>query len=213
MVTRPTRMRCEKNVSWQLDVIHAHRTRKMNSGMQNIAISLGAMQLARKIPFDDPQVLTYVRIAYVVAQVIVIGTYYYTSLKIKAKNDQTVLKYVEAPSPMAQPGALVTTTVRDYDLSETSKLLRAAYMGIAMMAFMHLYMKFTQPLFIQSLMTLKNLYDAKLVAIHVLGKKAEGDLKRPFKTAGMFGAPPSGPATDAAAIAEAEKRVGAKKED
>ncbi|KAG6840282.1 hypothetical protein C0991_007770 [Blastosporella zonata] len=163
--------------------------------MQNIVISLGAMQLARKIPFEDPQVLTYVRIAYVVAQVIVLATYYYTSLKSQ------------------EPGALVTTTVRDYDLSETSKLLRAAYMGIAMMSFMHLYMKFTQPLFIQSLMTLKNLYDAKLVAIHVLGKKAEGDLKRPFKTAGMFGAPPSGPATDAASIAEAEKRVGAKKED
>ncbi|KAG6896173.1 hypothetical protein C0992_009867 [Termitomyces sp. T32_za158] len=125
--------------------------------------------------------------------------------QVKAKNDQSVLKY--------EPGQLVTTTVRDYDLSETSKLLRAAYMGIAMMAFMHLYLKYTQPLFIQALMTLKNLYDAKLVAIHVLGKKADGDLKRPFKTAGMFGAPPSGPATDAASIAEAEKRIGSKKEE
>ncbi|KAG6902086.1 hypothetical protein C0995_004437 [Termitomyces sp. Mi166 len=200
------------------------------SSLQNLAISLGAMQVARKIPFDDPQVLVYVRIAYVAAQVIVIATYYFVSLKVlfflfhparlltlsqvKAKNDQSVLKYVETPSPFSQePGQLVTTTVRDYDLSETSKLLRAAYMGIAMMAFMHLYMKYTQPLFIQALMTLKNLYDAKLVAIHVLGKKADGDLKRPFKTPGMFGAPPTGPATDAASIAEAEKRIGSKKEE
>ncbi|KAH0581172.1 hypothetical protein H2248_012297 [Termitomyces sp. 'cryptogamus'] len=136
------------------------------------------------------------------------------SLQVKAKNDQSVLKYVEAPSPFSQePGQLVTTTVRDYDLTETSKLLRAAYMGIAMMAFMHLYLKYTQPLFIQALMTIKNLYDAKLVAIHVLGKTPEGDLKRPFKTAGMFGAPPSGPATDAASIAEAEKRIGSKKDE
>ena len=37
---------------------------------------------------------------------------------------------------------LVTTTVRDYDLAETSKLVRAVYMGCAMMAFMHLYMKY-----------------------------------------------------------------------
>lgn len=36
-------------------------------------------------------------------------------------------------------------------------------------------------------MGLKNLYDAKVVAIHVLGKAAEGDLKRPFKVASMFG--------------------------
>lgn len=56
-----------------------------------------------------------------------------------------------------------------------------------MMVAMHFYFKFTQPLFIQSLMGLKGLYDAKVVAIHVLGKKAEGELSRPFKTAGMFG--------------------------
>lgn len=101
------------------------------------------------------------------------------------------------------------------------------------MAFMHIYLKYTQPLFIQALMGLKNLYDAKLVAIHVLGRPAEGDLKRPFKSAGMFGgtfrssaayssftdtsllrtATPAGPATDNASIAEAEKRVGAKKDE
>ncbi|RDB30210.1 Inorganic phosphate transport protein PHO88 [Hypsizygus marmoreus] len=185
----------------------------MNAGIQNLVISLGAMQVARKIPFDDPQILLYVRIAYVAAQLLALGVYYYVSLKIKRKNDQTVLKYVEAPGFTGEPGALVTTTVRDYDLSETSKLLRAVYMGIAMMAFMHLYLKYTQPLFIQALMGLKNVYDAKLVSIHVLGRPAEGDLKRPFKTAGMFGAAPTGPATDAASIAEAEKRVGAKKEE
>ena len=57
-----------------------------------------------------------------------------------------------------------------------------------MMAFLHLYMKFTQPLFIQGLMGLKALYDAKLVQIHILGRPAEGDLQRPFKAGGgLFG--------------------------
>ena len=65
--------------------------------------------------------------------------------------------------------------------------LRSSYMGIAMMAVMHLYFHFTQPLFIQSLMGFKGLYDAKLVSIHLLGKPATGDLKRPFKAASMFG--------------------------
>lgn len=171
------------------------------------------MQLARKIPFDDPEVLNYVRIAYVTAQVTVLGIYYYISYTIKRKNDQTVLKYVEPPSAFSQePGQLVTTTVRDYDLSETSKLLRAVYMGIAMMTVMHLYLKYTQPLFIQALMGLKNLYDAKPVSIHLLGKPAEGDLKRPFKVASMFGGP-TGPQTDNASISEAEKRAAAKKDE
>ena len=37
-------------------------------------------------------------------------------------------------------------------------------------------------------MGLKNLYDAKPVSIYILGREAEGDLKRPFKgAASMFG--------------------------
>jgi len=157
-------------------------------------------------------VLNYVRIGYVVTQILMLGVYYYVSMAIKRKNDQTVLKYVEPPAPMSQEtGQLITTTVRDYDLSETSKLLRSTYMGIAMMSVMHLYFNFTQPLFIQALMGVKGLYDAKLVSIHLLGKPATGDLKRPFKVASMFG-PSTGPQTDAASIAEAEKRVGKKEE-
>jgi hypothetical protein len=35
----------------------------------------------------------------------------------------------------------VTTTVRDYDLTQVSTLLRGAYFGVAMMAVMHLYFK------------------------------------------------------------------------
>jgi len=186
----------------------------MSNPLYNLGISLVAMQVARKIPFDDPEVLNYVRIGYVASQVIILGIYYFTSLRIKGKNDQTVLKYVEAASPMTkEPGELVTTTVRDYDLAETTKLVRGAYMGIAMMGFLHIYMKFTQPLFIQALMGLKGLYDAKPVHIHILGKPAEGDLKRPFKAAGGIFGGNADPQTDKAAIEEAEKRVGSKKEE
>lgn len=84
------------------------------------------------------------------------------------------------------------------------------------MAFMHLYMKYTQPLFIQGIMPLKSLYDSKvrlavptlstylctsshpratllraqILKIHLLGKPATGDLKRPFEAPpSLFGAP------------------------
>ncbi|KAG7090732.1 hypothetical protein E1B28_009822 [Marasmius oreades] len=182
----------------------------MSSPVQNLMISLGAMQLARRINFEDPTNLNYVRIAYVATQLVILGIYYYVSLAVKRKNDQTVLKYVEPPSAMSpnEPPKLVTITVRDYDLAEVSKLLRSAYMGIAMMAFLHGYLHYTQPLFVQSLTGLKGIYDAKPVAIHLLGK----DIKRPFKTDSMFGQS-TGPQTDAAAIAEAEKKIGAKKDE
>jgi len=177
----------------------------MNAQLANLGISLAAMQLARKIPFEDPEVLLYVRIAYVSVQLLVLGTYYYVSSKIKQKNDLTVLKYVEPKNPMNPDtsGGVVSITVREYDLQEVSKAIKAVLMGVAMMAVMHGYLKYTQPLFIQALMGLKGVYDSNEVAIHLLGKKAEGDLKRPFKSPpGMFGA--TGPNTDAAAIKEAE---------
>jgi hypothetical protein len=78
----------------------------MNAPMQSLAISLGVMQrnsifsllpcshltshtchsdliVARKIPFDNPQVLDYVRIAYVVSQAFSLLVYYYTSIKVR----------------------------------------------------------------------------------------------------------------------------------
>ncbi|TFK16694.1 hypothetical protein FA15DRAFT_761344 [Coprinopsis marcescibilis] len=54
-----------------------------------------------------------------------------------------------------------------------------------------------------------SLYNAKEVAIHLLGKEAIGDLQRPFKVASMFGAV-SSPQTNAAAIAKAEKCISKK---
>ena len=40
------------------------------------------VSVARKIPFDNPQVLDYVRIAYVASQTIALAVYYYTSSKV-----------------------------------------------------------------------------------------------------------------------------------
>lgn len=43
------------------------------------------MQVSKRVPFDDPQVLLGVRILYVASNLIIFGLYYYISLKIKAK--------------------------------------------------------------------------------------------------------------------------------
>jgi len=183
----------------------------MNAATSNIAISLIVMQVARKISFDDPQVLTYARVGYVSAQLIVLAVFFFATMKIKQKNDLTVLKYVEPKNPLSpDAGGLVVTTVRDYDLGEVSKGMRGVYTGLAMMGFLHLYLNYTQPLFIQGVMAIKNLYDAKPIKIHIFGQAPEGELKRPFKAGGLFGA--SNPETDKASIEEAEKRIGAKED-
>ncbi|KAI5476693.1 inorganic phosphate transporter [Pseudohyphozyma bogoriensis] len=162
----------------------------MNPAISNLILSLGLMQVARKIDFEDPQVLLYVRIAYVASQLISLGAYYYVSWVIKSKNDTKVLKYVEPKAPMSQePAQAVTTTNRDYDLGEVQKAIRGVLMGCLFMAGMHLYMKYTQPLFMQAIMPLKSLYESNVVQIHLLGKSATGTLKRPFAAPASFMSP------------------------
>lgn len=177
----------------------------MSSQLLNLAIPLIGMQVARKIPFDDPQVLFGMRMAYISSQLICLSIYYWVSHKIKSKNDTTVLKYVEPKPPMTnEPGKLVTTTNRDYDLTQSSTGLRGVLMGVLMMSFLHLYMKYDAPLFLQSIMPLKTVWENKVVQIHLLGQPATGEFKRPFQTSGFMGAA-TNPKTDAKSIKEAEQ--------
>jgi hypothetical protein len=79
----------------------------MNAGVQNLVLSLGLMQgestvwfliflkltcliAARKVPFEDPQVLLYVRVGYVAAQVLILGVYYYISLLVRVLIDDAM---------------------------------------------------------------------------------------------------------------------------
>jgi len=177
----------------------------MNAAVSQMVITLGLMQVGKQIPFDNPQVLDYVRIGYVVSQVAVLGVLYFTSVKIRRRNDTTVLKYVEPKSAFDQsPGSLTTTTHRDYDLSKVSEGVRQVFLGVCIMGVMHLYFKYTQPLFLQGVMAVKGLYDNKVVKIHILGQDAQGDLKRPFKAGGLMGA--VDPQNDEASIKKAEKK-------
>lgn len=86
------------------------------------------------------------------------------------------------------------------------------------MAFLHGYMKYTQPLFIQSLMTVKAVLEANETKLHFWSKPATGDLARPFKAAGGLLEQLTGqggaPQTDKASIRAAEKPgVGGKKDE
>ena len=129
----------------------------------------------------------------------------------------TTLKYVE-PAPMGstEEGKLVTTTVHAYDMGQLKQMFRSQMMGVAMMAVMHLYFKYTNPLLIQSLIPLKGAFEANLTKIYIFGQPASGDLKRPFKqAAGFMSGLQGGPAqSDKKAVEGAERagRGGAKEE-
>ncbi|KAI0124810.1 inorganic phosphate transporter Pho88 [Xylariales sp. AK1849] len=183
----------------------------------NIIIVLGMMQVSKKVPFDDPNVLNMCRGLYIASNLIIAFLYLYTQLQINKKKDLTTLKYVE-PAPMGstEEPKLVTTTVHAYDSTQIKASFRSQLMGVAMMAFMHLYMKYTNPLLIQSIIPVKSALESNLIKIHVFGKPASGDLKRPFKqSAGIMSGLQGGPAqSDKKAVEAAERagRGGAKEE-
>lgn len=130
----------------------------------------------------------------------------------------TVLKYVE-PAPMGsteEPKA-VTTTVHAYDQQQLRALYKSQLMGVGMMAVMHVYFKYTNPLLIQSIIPLKGAFEGNLVKIHLFGTPATGEMKRPWKAQGGFMGMGGGGAeikTDKKSIEAAERagRGGAKEE-
>ncbi|ORY56852.1 inorganic phosphate transporter Pho88 [Pseudomassariella vexata] len=174
----------------------------------NLVIILGMMQVSKRIPFDDPNVLNACRALYVASNLLIAILYLYTQAQINKKKDMTTLKYVE-PAPMGstEEGKLVTTTIHAYDSQQIKASFRSQMMGVAMMGFMHLYMKYTNPLLIQSIIPFKSALESNLIKIHVFGHPASGDLKRPFKQAAGFmsGLQGSAAQSDKKAVEAAER--------
>ena len=100
-------------------------------------------------------------------------------------SDMTTMKYVE-PAAMGsgEEPKLVTTTIQEYDQTQIMAGLKGQAMGCAMMGFMHLYLKYTNPLLIQSIIPLKGAFESNIVKVYIFGKPAVGELKRPWKQAG-----------------------------
>lgn len=159
----------------------------LNPQVTNLLLILFLMQGAKKIPFDDPLVLNGIRAIYVLSNLAILGVYLYVQSQINKKKDMTTLKYVEPPPVgSTEEPKLITTTVHAYDTQQLRTLYRSQLMGVGMMAVMHLYFKYTNPLLIQSIIPLKGAFEGNLVKIHLFGQPATGNLKRPFKAPGGF---------------------------
>ena len=51
----------------------------------NLVIILGMMQVSKKIPFEDPQVLMGIRALYIISNLIILGIYLFMQQKINSK--------------------------------------------------------------------------------------------------------------------------------
>ncbi|CCD22941.1 Snd3p NDAI_0A07870 [Naumovozyma dairenensis CBS 421] len=157
----------------------------MNSQVSNIVIMLVMMQASRRIDMENETNIFYIRAAYGTSFIIGFLIYQFARRKIISRNDITELKYKHKEQGTNKEVEIVTT-VKEYDLQEIDAAIKSTFTNLAMMGFMHLYMKYTNPLFMQSISPIKSALEHNEVQIHLFSKAATGDLKRPFKTPSLM---------------------------
>ncbi|KAJ2013089.1 hypothetical protein GGI06_003934, partial [Coemansia sp. S85] len=149
---------------------------------------------------ESPEYAPIIRTAYAVATALMIAFTFYLKSLIQKKNDTTALEYND-PAPGNQGAPRIETTFCRYDLGEVAKLQKSSLFTIAIVAFMHFKFGYIQPLILQTLLPMLNLYKSQLFQIHILGKPAVDSLKRPWTPENPFAALTGGAAstTDVAA--------------
>lgn len=66
-------------------VFYIHKLTWFSQSSTNVVIILGMIQVAKKVPFDDPNVLNAVRGLYILSNVIIMGIFYYIKLQVDKK--------------------------------------------------------------------------------------------------------------------------------
>lgn len=164
----------------------------MHPQVSNIAIMLVMSQVSRLLDLAEPKTLWTIRLLYISSTVIAFIIYQITRRKIVKENNLKVVKYIKAGnSLMGEPEKLMITTVKDYDLDQIQSSINGIYSSVAIMAVMHLVMKYNNPLFMQFIGPTKGALESNLVRMKVFGKSDDG--KRPFKAEPLFGKIPTGP--------------------
>ncbi|KFH72397.1 hypothetical protein MVEG_02688 [Podila verticillata NRRL 6337] len=183
----------------------------MNAQIMNMALVMGSMQITNRLDLEDTKTKQIILGCYVTAQLLVLAISYIIQRRILSKKDTTVLKYMDQPKPMSgeQP-KLITTTNMTYDLEQNAQAQKQALIGLGLMVFLHFQFGVIRPLVVQSILPVKNALQSKFAQVHLFGKPAEGDLRRPWKADNPFAAltganEEQSEAAEKAAIKKAEK--------
>lgn len=146
-----------------------------------LALMFGSSQLH----LDEEPKLTYLRVAFAVAQAICLLCSAYAYLRIKAAKDETEIE-VTTPAAFGVEAKKVTQTHQEYDMAELSKFVKQIVIGTAIVGFIHYKWGGPQPLLFQAVLNPISLLDNSLFHIHILGHPADGAHKRPFKEENPF---------------------------
>ncbi|KAJ2501302.1 phosphate transporter (Pho88) [Coemansia sp. RSA 1972] len=173
----------------------------MQDQIMQLAVIFGTMHLVKKAGLENPEYAPLIRAMYGTATAVILALTFYIKSVVQKGNDTTALEYDDA-APGSQQGRVVTTVAK-YDLGEVAKLQKSTLFTTAIVLFMHFKFGYIQPLILQSLLPLLNLYKNQLFQIHLLGKPATDSLKRPWVAENPFAALTGAVGGDSAATAPA----------
>ena len=125
----------------------------MNPLVSNIGVMLLSNYICKRLDMTDPKIIDYLRIFYVSMNALTYLIYTYIKVQIKKQNNLATIKYKNQKSPM-----------------------KGFYTSWLMMAGMHLYMKYTQPLVQQGISPIKACVEHDLFKAYILGQ----EVQRPF---------------------------------
>lgn len=164
-----------------------------------IIFTLLVVQMIKKPFMSDPKIITLVRVGFLVSAVIQILIAYYIKRKIAQSNSQKKFKYKPEASILnvsENPDQEIEITYSEYDNNEVTKMLRSVVFQTVLYSILALKFKNTQPMLLQTLNLVKNLFLSPLYRAYLYGLEIE----RPFEKNTLF---PSRKAATSAANATA----------
>jgi hypothetical protein len=139
------------------------------------------MMAVKFLKLDFAPYVEQLRIGFGCACALTLGVHFLVKSIAAGKADATEIT-VTTTNPM-KPGEKETKTwtICNYDQAEALKKVKSGLVSVCMVSAMHYKWGSPMPLLFQCIMQPMNLLDDPLVQIHLLGKKPEGKLERPFK--------------------------------
>lgn len=164
----------------------------LNNQFASMAILLILVQVIRRLDLTSSTSINIIRLCYLCSQLLSVAFLFYIRSLIVKKADKSEKVEVDIPSKFGEiptnPPARQKISVMDYDLMECNKQIQQIVSGMLILGILHWWLKFVQPLLIQSIVPWKNLLLTPLVRLYFWKARIDSDeaLKRPWKVPNPF---------------------------
>ncbi|KAJ3049481.1 hypothetical protein HK097_009527 [Rhizophlyctis rosea] len=135
-----------------------------------------AVLVGKAVRVDRPENTFVLRVVWAITQLLIFASLYIIRQRIAKADDKTVLEYQDK-----ETRDKIRTTHHTYDNYKLEKLAKDQAIIVAITAFIHYQWGHLLILLLHAVLSASTIAQVPLFKIWILGKKPEGDLKRPWK--------------------------------